>query len=139
MLWTFMIYWLHRIAHKRVFLLTKYHMEHHRFILKNDPKWHWSNIFLYQDNLESTIDVWLSEVIPTIIFCLVFNQWWILLLFYIWSAFIQESIEHNRKFNVFPFSTSGKWHLIHHLEGPYNFGIFHPLWDILFKTYKPIK
>jgi len=32
----------------------------------------------------------------------------------------------------------GKWHLIHHKHSKYNYGLFVPIWDILFKTYKSL-
>jgi len=138
LLWTLMIYWIHRLGHITP-LIRQIHFGHHRFIAQNEPpKWHWSNILLYQDNWISTADVWITEFIPTIIFCLITDQWWIAIFFYVWSAFIQESIEHNPSFNKYPLFTSGKWHLIHHTNGDYNYGIFVPIWDILFKSYKSI-
>jgi len=137
LVWTLLLYWMHRAAHVVPFLKT-YHLGHHQFIVKNEPTWHWTNIFIFQDNKVSTIDVWLTEIIPTLLFCYITGQWWIAVIFYIWSAFIQEAIEHNRKFNIFPISTSGKWHLVHHFSGPYNYGIFHPFWDMLFRTYKTV-
>ena len=138
MLWTFMLYWLHRLAHSRVSVLTHYHRQHHGFIAQNQPRWHWSNLLLYQDNWPSTIDVWLTEVVPTLLFCWLFDCWFIMIAFYLWSALVQEQIEHNREFNLFPFITSGKWHLVHHAKGRYNFGIFHPIWDLVFGTYRSV-
>ena len=138
LLWTLVIYIVHRIAHI-VPVIKEIHYEHHRFIKENvAPTWHWSNIFLFQDNWKSTGDVWITEILPTILFCFITQQWWIAIFFYFWSAFIQESIEHNPKFDMFPFSTSGKWHLIHHNRCSYNYGIFHPVWDRLFRTYKSL-
>lgn len=133
-----MLYWIHRLGHKTP-LVRKIHRGHHKFIANNPPPtWHWTNIFLFQDDWPSTVDVWLTEIIPTVIFCWITGAWWIAVMFYFWSAFIQESIEHNPKFNKFPLFTSGQWHLLHHFRGPYNYGIFHPLWDIIFKTYKSV-
>lgn len=138
LLWTFIIYWCHRVGHLIPYI-KNIHFAHHKFISTNPPPvWHWTNIFLFQDNWVSTFDVWITEFIPTIIFCLLTGQWWIVVIFYLWSAFIQESIEHNPSFNKYPLLTSGKWHLIHHTNGNYNYGIFLPIWDIVFKTYKPI-
>ena len=138
MSWTFMLYWIHRLAHANFAVITHYHREHHRFIHQHQPQWHWTNLLLYQDNWSSTIDVWLTEVVPTIIFCWLFDCWFILAGFYLWSALVQEHIEHNPKFNLFPFSTSGQWHLVHHTKGAYNFGIFHPTWDLAFGTYRSV-
>jgi sterol desaturase/sphingolipid hydroxylase (fatty acid hydroxylase superfamily) len=133
LIWTLILYWIHRIVHL-VPVIQCYHMEHHRHIISNEVTWHWSNLFLYNDNINSTIDLWLTEVIPTLIFSTLTGQLWILFFYYIWAAFIQESIEHNKNFNV-PILTSGRWHLIHHYS-KFNYGMFTPIWDIIFNTYK---
>lgn len=136
-LWTLLIYWIHRLAHVLP-LIKQIHYGHHNYIKQNiAPKWHWSNIFLFQDNWISTVDVWLTEVLPTILFCAITEQWWIAVLFYVWSAFIQERIEHDPEFD-FLFFTSGRWHLIHHKKGMCNYGLFHSIWDRVFGTYKKI-
>jgi sterol desaturase/sphingolipid hydroxylase (fatty acid hydroxylase superfamily) len=127
-----MLYWIHRVSHSLP-IVHSIHMHHHRFILQHNTKWHWSNLFLFNDDWTSTIDLWLTEVIPTILFSLVTGQWWILLFYYVWAAFIQETIEHNDNFNI-PILTSGKWHLIHH-HSTFNYGLFTPVWDIIFRTY----
>lgn len=139
LVWTFLIYWCHRLGH-RIPLVRWAHAGHHKFIATNPPpRWHWSNIFLFQDNWVSTLDVWLTEFVPTILFCWITGQWWIAVFFYTWSAFVQEAIEHNPRFNKFPWLTSGRWHMIHHKNFKYNYGIFHPLWDMLFKSYKSVR
>jgi len=96
-------------------------------------------MLLWLDNWKVTVDTWIIEVIPTIIFCWAFGQWWIFILYWVWTAIIQESVEHNERISLYPFLTSGKWHLIHHKEDNKNFGLFIPCWDILFKTNKPYK
>lgn len=130
-----MLYWIHRIGHELP-IVREYHMVHHRFILHNETNWHWSNLFLYNDNVHSTIDLWITEVIPTVIFSVITGQWWISVFYYVWAAFIQESIEHNKNFDI-PILTSGKWHLIHHRE-KVNYGLLTPVWDIVFGTYKNV-
>lgn len=141
LLWTLMIYWVHRLGH-RLPIISAFHRDHHRFIsrrLKNNQKpnnWHWSNIFLFNDNRNSTVDLWLTEVVPTIIFSWITGQWWILLFYYIWAAFIQERVEHNPDFDLYPFLTSGQSHLLHHKQPDKNYGLFLPVWDIIFGTFK---
>lgn len=132
LLWTLVLYWIHRIGHHTP-VVRKYHMSHHRYILTHDVTWHWSNLFLFNDNWESTIDLWITEVIPTILFATLTGEYWIMMFYYVWAAFIQESIEHNSRVDL-PGFTSGKWHLIHH-NSPVNYGLFIPVWDILFGTY----
>lgn len=134
--WTFMLYWIHRLGHQ-IPVVRKIHMGHHRFIATNlPPKWHWTNLFLFQDDWPSTVDVWVTEIIPTLIFCWITGAWWIAVFFYLWSALIQESIEHNPRFNFYPWSTSGQWHLMHHSNGNCNYGIFITVWDKMFQTFR---
>ena len=139
--WTFFLYWIHRLSHA-VPVLTTFHRDHHKFIsanVKGNQKpndWHWSNLFLFNDNWDSTIDLWLTEVIPSLIYSWVTGQWWVIVFYYFWAAFIQERIEHNPKFDVYPFLTSGKSHLVHHRNPEKNYGLFIPLWDKIFGTFK---
>jgi sterol desaturase/sphingolipid hydroxylase (fatty acid hydroxylase superfamily) len=130
--WTFVIYWMHRLAHAMPFI-ANIHADHHKYVVKNTVTWHWSNLFLYNDTWLSTLDLWITEVIPTVIISY-FCGWWLLVAYYIWAAFVQERIEHNESFNYYPFITSGRWHMIHHRNATVNFGIFFPVWDILFRT-----
>lgn len=133
--WTLMLYWIHRLGH--VMPVVKYfHLDHHRHILSNTPTWHWNNLFLFNDTWKSTIDLWITEVVPTLIFAFLTGQWWIAIFYYVWAAFVQESIEHNKNVDV-PGLTSGKWHLIHH-RSPYNYGLFFPVWDMVFGTNKHV-
>jgi sterol desaturase/sphingolipid hydroxylase (fatty acid hydroxylase superfamily) len=134
--WTLLIYIVHRLAHIIPSIKELHFMHHHYISTHGATGWHWSNLFFYQDDYFSTYEIYITEVIPTFLFCLFTGEWWIFLFFYVWSAFIQENIEHNIKFDMYPFLTSGKWHMVHHNVGEYNFGIFTPIWDILFDTYR---
>ena len=136
LLWTFCLYWIHRLAH-RVPFANKFHQDHHLYINRNGgTKWHWNNLFLYNDTWKSTVDLWITEVIPTLIFSAVTGHWWVSIFYYFWAALLQEVIEHNPKFDWYPLLTSGKWHLVHHRHQRKNYGLFIPLWDKLFNTYK---
>ena len=132
-IWTFFLYWIHRFSHKSI-LISKYHWEHHHHInTNNKSRWHWNNLLLFNDTRNSTIDLWITEVIPTILFSLITGQWWISILYYCWAGFLQEPLEHNPRFNI-PLLTSGKWHLIHHKTPNKNFSLFFPIWDLVFNT-----
>lgn len=136
--WTFILYWIHRLAHA-VNFFKKYHWDHHSYINKNGSSgWNANNLLLFNDTRESTIDLWLTEVIPSFLFSLITGQWWVVIFYYLWAALLQETLEHNSKLNLFPLLTSGKWHLIHHKDAEKNFGLFIPLWDIIFGTYKNV-
>jgi sterol desaturase/sphingolipid hydroxylase (fatty acid hydroxylase superfamily) len=109
------------------------HRDHHKYIKQNETGWHWNNLFLINDTFLSTIDLWLTEVIPTVIICALTGQWWILILYYVWAAFFQENFEHNVNNDFYPF-TAGKWHMMHHKNHNNNFGLFIPIWDKLYRT-----
>lgn len=130
--WTFLLYWIHRLVHK-IKILNKYHFHHHRFINSNSTSWHVNNLVLFNDDFKSTVDLWITEVIPTVIFSFITGQWWILGFYYVWASIFQENLEHRKNLNL-PLLTCGKWHLIHHKAVDKNFGLFFPIWDIVFKT-----
>ena len=132
-----MIYWIHRVCHMiRIPYVWEWHMDHHKQVgLNNVVGWHWNNLFLFNDTWKSTFDLWVTEILPTTIFCWVTGQWWIAISYYLYAAFVQERIEHNINFNLYPFITAGQWHMIHHSNSSKNFGLFLPIWDILFKTH----
>jgi sterol desaturase/sphingolipid hydroxylase (fatty acid hydroxylase superfamily) len=135
-IWTLVLYICHRLGHIIPFLWN-YHQDHHIQIFnKTNKGHHWSNYFLFFDTWKSTIDQWLIEIIPTLILCLIFYDYTLIVIYYFWAVFIQERIEHNSKFDMYPFITSGKWHLVHHVYFNKNFGVFTSIWDILFRTYK---
>ena len=136
--WTLMLYVIHRAIHVTPYLKF-IHMDHHRYVNKNKTSWHWSNLFLFNDTWTSTFDLWITEVIPTLIFAWLFDAWWLAIFYYLWAALIQEIIEHNPKFNKYPFITSGQWHLIHHKNSKKNFGLFFPIWDKIFITEQKVK
>ena len=135
-MWTFCLYWVHRAAHILPILKT-YHFNHHKVINTNTIKWNWNNLLLYNDTKESTIDLWLTEVIPTCIISYITGQWWLIIFYYLWASLIQERVEHNKDFNI-PLLTSGKWHLKHHENGECNYALFTSTWDIVFKTNRNI-
>lgn len=142
--WTLYLYLIHRVIHSiglRLFPVAfNAHADHHRYINTNkQTTWHWNNLFLFNDTWTSTLDLWITEVIPTLIFSYITGEWWISVFYYLWAALVQEVIEHNPKFDLYPFLTSGKWHLIHHHNTSVNYGLFLPIWDILFGTFKSHK
>lgn len=136
-LWTLLLYVMHRVGHVIPWLKNIHH-DHHIQVHRQVIGWSWKNLLLYVDSWRSTADQWLIEVIPTLIFAFLTGQWWIWWFYYVWAAFVQEAIEHNDKVNLYPFLSSGKWHLIHHKHPKSNYGVFTPLWDKLFGTFKPL-
>ena len=139
--WTLYLYVIHRAIHavgvKYFPIAFQAHADHHRYINTHaKTTWHWNNLFLFNDTWMSTLDLWITEVIPTLIFSWITGYWWVSVFYYFWAAFVQEIIEHNPDFDMYPVLTSGKWHLVHHQDTTVNFGLFVPLWDMLFGTYR---
>jgi Delta7-sterol 5-desaturase len=130
--WTFLLYWLHRLAHVSP-VFKRFHRHHHVYVNKFGTGWHWNNLFLFNDDWPSTLDLWITEVVPTFVFCLITGQWWIMIFYYFWAAFIQEELEHRKNLNLYPL-TFGSWHLRHHSRPDKNYGLFFPLWDKIFGT-----
>lgn len=136
-MWTLCLYIIHRLIHVTPFL-RRIHYDHHRYInLNNNTKWHWNNLFLFNDTWISTLDLWIGEVIPTLMFSYITGNWWIFVFYYLWAALVQETLEHNKNLDWYPL-TSGKWHLLHHKYPDTNFGLFLPIWDKVFKTYRSV-
>ena len=135
--WTLMLYVNHRLAHMLPYVRT-IHADHHKQVIQDSVGWNWKTLFLYVDTVKSTADQWITEVIPTLLFCWLTGHWWIAVFYYVWAALIQEAVEHNKHFNIYPWLTSGKWHLLHHSDSRVNYGVFTPAWDMLFKTYKSL-
>lgn len=132
-LWLLLLYIIHRAAHILP-VIKKIHAHHHGVINKSPPrKWHWNNLFLFNDDWTSTVDLWISEVIPTILFSAITGHWWVLMFYYIWAALIQESVEHNKSVSLYPL-TCGRWHMTHHSNPKKNYGLIFPLWDKIFRT-----
>lgn len=137
LIWILILYWIHRIIHKFAYL-QKWHRDHHRYINQfGSQGWKWNNLLLFNDTKDSTIDLYITEVIPTFIFSWITGQWWIFIFYYCWAAILQESLKHNKNINI-PFFSFGKWHLIHHQNPKKNFSLFFPIWDIIFNTYKNV-
>ena len=139
LLWLFCLYWIHRIFHiagHKIFPLAhRAHLDHHRFInIHGKTKWEWNNLLLFNDTWMSTLDLWITEVIPTLLFGWLTGHWWVFIFYYLWAALVQEVIEHNPRFSLYPFLTSGKWHLVHHRKPNKNYGLIFPLWDKVFGT-----
>lgn len=136
--WTLLIYVMHRLAHI-VPAMRRFHDDHHSQVTDGTIKGpDWRNLLLFFDNWRSTIDQWLVEVIPTIALAMATGHWWLAVAYYVWAAMIQEAVEHNDKIDLYPFITSGRWHLVHHDDPSKNFGVFIPVWDLVFGTWKRI-
>ena len=71
LLWTLLLYIIHRVIHvhgRRWFPVSfKAHSDHHKYInTTGGTQWHWNNCFLFNDTWLSTLDLWITEVVPTL-------------------------------------------------------------------------
>ena len=137
LLWTLVLYWVHRAVHKLPYL-KDIHKEHHRYVVRSKESGiALRHLLLVHKSKDYTIDLWITEVIPTIVFSLLTGQIWILIVYYVWAALFQTSTKYDSNFDVFPI-TWGSWTLLHYRHNSNNFGSVFSLWDRLFKTNKGI-
>jgi|Laugresbdmm110sd_1035091.scaffolds.fasta_scaffold132998_2 sterol desaturase/sphingolipid hydroxylase (fatty acid hydroxylase superfamily) len=137
LLWTLVLYWIHRVAHVFPYL-KDIHKEHHRYVIRNKGSGiALRHLLLIHKSKDYTIDLWITEVVPTILFSLVTGQVWILIVYYIWAALFQTSVKYDVNFDIFPI-TWGAWTLLHYRHNSNNFGSIFTIWDRLFKTNKGI-
>lgn len=137
LLWTLLLYWMHRAVHVLPYL-KDIHKEHHRYVVRSKEYGiALKHLLLIHKSKDYTIDLWITEVIPTIVFSLLTGQIWILVVYYIWAALLQTTVKYDTNFDVFPI-TWGNWTLLHYRYNTKNFGSVFSLWDRLFKTNKGI-
>lgn len=134
LLWTMMIYWTHRLAH-RLPCLWRFHSAHHAVEYKGEYEFSWWNLVGWFNDWKSTIDQWLTEIIPTTLFVLVFPQAWpILVIYYVDGFVLAEGLtDHNPRIDI-PALSMGKYHLRHHADMSGNYDLYFRLWDKVFGT-----
>jgi len=149
LIWTFAIYWLHRLAHVRAKWNPLYpiHQAHHRQKYdgtETDIKpGHF--IFMFGD-IKVTWDVLLTQTLPLLIItCFLPQQGLVLLAFhYIYEVFLSEGIlDHNPRLvgNITRYFAWGRFHLTHHHQPVKNYSLMITLWDYIFGTakWKPLE
>lgn len=137
-IWLLVLYWAHRLAHV-VPYIKEIHSDHHKFVLRSKygTEWRLNNLILYNDTIRNTLNLWITEVIPTLTFSYVTGQWWIFIFYYIWAAFFQQTLKYDKDEDIF-LLTPGMWSMIHYRRTNLNFGLFISFWDIVFKTNRSI-
>jgi sterol desaturase/sphingolipid hydroxylase (fatty acid hydroxylase superfamily) len=135
LIWTLLLYGIHRLIHVLP-VVRKFHEHHHKHILQHgNPGYHWTNLLLINTDWKSTLDLWITEVLPTLMFSYIFQDYTLFIFYWIWASLLQEKLEHNPGVDVYPITT-GSWHLKHHYNPQCNYGLFIPVWDKLFQTEK---
>ncbi len=119
LLFTFLEYWIHRVALHRYF----YHGTHERHHLRPEeyvvfPVYYTPAIFLG-----------FFIVLPLPVF-VGFT------LGYCWFVIWHDALHHHNLDHHPLIKRYAAWHDVHHKRPGYNFGITVPLWDFLFGTYR---
>ncbi len=145
LVWTFSIYWLHRLAHihhpKNP--LWHLHRAHHAIHYLGTPrKSFWPSLgqFLFWlGSWRASLDVIVTITIPAIILAVFLPRYGIpLLIFhYFYEVFCSEyALDHNpnikgRLTRIFAW---GDFHLLHHMTPRNNFSLIITFWDRVFGT-----
>lgn len=131
--WTFIAYWTHRAAHAFDFL-WKFHREHHVVVYEGKFEFSWWNLVGWVNDWKSTLDDWLTEIIPLGLYIWIFPAAWpVVIYYYIDSSLSEGILDHNPRIDV-PGLAMGRYHLAHHDDMRVNFDNYTRLWDWVFGT-----
>ena len=145
LLWTLLVYLMHRLAHirHRANVLYYFHVAHHKvdYLKERNRKFKWYYLLFYFGGIRETLDVILILTIPLLIVCFIYPPLAVFLIgfHYIYEVFLSEGLlDHNPsvKGKVTQFFSWGNYHLTHHKTWRYNFSLMITLWDYVFKTKK---
>jgi len=145
MLWTFLIYFMHRLAHVKHKLNFLYfiHRHHHRvnYLSSKLRSFNWRHFLFYFGSIHESIDVLIMMTLPAILLCLLFPPYglYILIFHYLYEVFLSESqLDHNPKITgaITNYFSWGKYHLYHHKNIQFNYSLIITFWDLIFKTRK---
>lgn len=142
-LWTMLVYLMHRVAHikRRYNPFHWIHMAHHRinYWKPENRVFRWYYFLFFFGSIQATIDVVLILTIPAVTVCLIYPATgvYILVFHYIYEVFFSEGVlDHNPRIKgtVTRFFAWGDYHLWHHKNWKYNYGLMITLWDSIFGT-----
>ncbi len=139
---TCLAYWVHRLAHMRVFRTTlwKIHEPHHRIDAWNLPLGpDWRSAFLWYGGWRRTADVVLTFYVPALIAGSIIGGYgWLILPFhYLYELFCADGLlDHNPRIKgrMTRMMAIGDYHLAHHHRFNRNLSFIVPWWDHLFGT-----
>lgn len=122
-LFTFVEYWVHRSLLHRIFW-SAYHQRHHEhpaeFVLF--PWWYMPLVFTLIFFFLSLVSLPVSMFVGFQIGAMWFFCW--------------HHVLHHWNLQKHPWLlVYSCWHDLHHKDLPFNYGITHPLWDVVFGTY----
>jgi sterol desaturase/sphingolipid hydroxylase (fatty acid hydroxylase superfamily) len=148
MIWTLLVYIVHRLAHirHRFNFLYHLHLYHHKinYLSAENRQFRWYYILFYFGGVYETLDVVCMLTIPALIVYSIFPVLgvYLLLLHYAYEVFLSEgTLDHNPEIRgkVTKVFAWGKYHLAHHKSWKYNYSLIITLWDWVFQTRQPRK
>jgi len=142
LLWTLVIYFIHRLAHirHRFNFLYHIHRHHHRVnYLRENRGFKWHHFIFFFGSFYESLDVWLMMTLPALGLFIWLPAYGICILVfhYLYEVFLSESqLDHNAAITgeVTRYFSWGSYHLGHHRNIRYNFSLMITLWDTIFKT-----
>lgn len=143
LLWTFLVYLMHRLAHIRHKhnLFHAIHLSHHKidYLNANNRKFKWYYFFFYFGSLNATLDVLIMLTLPAFIVYFIYPPLgiYILIFHYLYEVLLSEgALDHNPaiKGRITSFFAWGEYHLTHHKTWVSNYGLVITFWDTIFKT-----
>ncbi|MCB1325913.1 MAG: sterol desaturase family protein [Spirochaetales bacterium] len=142
LLWTFIIYWLHRIGHisHPWNPLYELHKAHHKINYFRQDASPWPDLgqfFFWLGDWKTSLDVFLVMTVPLLGITWLWPAFGLpLLVFhYVYEVFLSEAmLDHNA--NIRGFTTRyfawGNFHLYHHVDQKTNYSLMTTLWDWVF-------
>lgn len=142
LLWTFVVYFLHRLSHiKRKYnFLYHLHKVHHQINYQNGgSEFKIKFLFLNFGDIRLTLDIIVMLTIPLLCLTYFFPQQGVALLVYHYCAevfFSERMVDHNPNFKGVStkFFAWGEYHLKHHKNPKVNYSFIITLWDKVFRT-----
>ena len=145
LLWTFYIYWVHRIAHikHRYNIFYTIHAAHHRipyFAKERVLKPSVGQYFFWLGEWKTSLDIIIVMTFPLLVITYFWPQygvWW-LIFHYLYEVFCSEDLlDHNTRLNG-PLTRIFAWgntHLYHHVYVKKNYALITNFWDYVFGTF----
>ncbi|MCV3274383.1 sterol desaturase family protein [Roseobacter sinensis] len=137
-LFTFVVYWTHRAAHKFAFLWYL-HSSHHAQRYKGEFEFSWLNLIGWFNDWRATADQWVTEILPLCVMLYIWpDAWPIAVLYYVDGFVLAEGItDHNPRIDI-PGLAMGRYHLKHHQDHSVNYDQYFRLWDTVFGTRRDV-
>jgi sterol desaturase/sphingolipid hydroxylase (fatty acid hydroxylase superfamily) len=145
LLWTGIIYGLHRASHwhhprNPLWHLHRAHHRHPYLQAESGSAWpRWPQFFLWLGSWRASLDVFVVMTLPAIAIALLWPRYGVpLLVFhYVYEVFCSEyALDHNPKIRGVwtRWFAWGDYHLYHHMKPKRNYSLLITLWDRVFGT-----